>query len=85
MPTQKTSRAKTDRWAVRATNDLTGEIWAIHDTRAVCEDQLALKLDEWGQPDARVEWAELVDAVDRSHGVRAVVEADEVEVDEAEQ
>lgn len=82
MPTQKTSRAKSDRWAVRATNDLTGEIWAIHDTRAVCEDQLALKLEEWGQPDARVEWAELVDAVDREQGVRAVVQSDD---DEAEQ
>ena len=47
------------RCAVRATNDLTGEIWSIHDTRETCEAELVRVLDEWDQPDARVEWAEL--------------------------
>jgi len=52
------------RWAVRATNDATGEIWSIHDTRAVCEEQLVEKLADWKQPDARVEWANLTEAPD---------------------
>jgi hypothetical protein len=69
---EKSKPAK--RWAVRATNDLTGEIWSIHDTRAVCESQLELKLADWGQPDARVEWAEVVDGIDQAAAVRGVVE-----------
>lgn len=51
--------AKKKRVAVRATNDITGEIWSIHDSRETCEEQVAAKLEEWGQPDARVEWADL--------------------------
>jgi hypothetical protein len=77
MPDANTTVKTTPaRWAVRATNDLTGEIWSIHDTRQVCEEQVALKLAEWGQPDARVEWAQIVDGTSRDRGVRAIDEDD---------
>ena len=36
-------------YAVTATNQATGEKWSIHDTKTVCEHDLAAKLDEWGK------------------------------------
>lgn len=36
------------RWSVRATNHSTGEVWAIDDTKDVCDSELEAKLSEWG-------------------------------------
>lgn len=56
-------QAKTfDRWSVRLTDLQTGAWWAIDDTRAACEKELAAKLDDWGKTDddpaVKVEWFE---------------------------
>lgn len=48
MPDKETT-SHHKRYAVRATNHATGEVWAIADTKTVCERELAAKLDEWGK------------------------------------
>jgi hypothetical protein len=48
------------RWDMRATNQQTGEVWVIADTRTKAEKALAAKLKEWdlAEAEATVEWAE---------------------------
>jgi hypothetical protein len=50
----------TKRWNLRVTNDQTGEVWVIADTRAKAEKDLAKKLAAWDltEGEATVEWAE---------------------------
>lgn len=59
MPARRAAR----RVAVRAVNHATGETWTIHDTRAVCEAELARILKAWGDAPVDVDWDELVSGV----------------------
>jgi hypothetical protein len=55
--------AATKRWNLRVTNQQTGEVWVIADTRAKCEKALVAKLKEWdlSEGEATAEWAEAED------------------------
>jgi hypothetical protein len=43
------------RYAIRVTNHDTGEIWSIHDTKAICLSEQQKKLKEWDTENVTVE------------------------------